>query len=120
MYSKDAMLYWCDNALTILDMPRAFPQPIVTVDIVLLTLIDGQLCTALILRDKEPHSGEWTLPGGWVHADEVEDAHGAAVRILKTKAGLDSPYLEQLQTFANRHRESRGWSVSIAFYALMP
>jgi 8-oxo-dGTP diphosphatase len=42
------------------------------------------------------------------------------VRILKTKAGLASPYLEQLQTFANSHRDSRGWSVSIAHYALVP
>ncbi len=29
-------------------------------------------------------------------------------------------YLEQLQTFASRHRDSRGWSVSIAHYALVP
>jgi 8-oxo-dGTP diphosphatase len=120
MSGEDEVLYWCENALTAWKMPRAFPQPIVTVDIVLLTLIDDQLCTALVLRDKEPHAGEWTLPGGWVHTDEDEDAHGAAVRILKSKAGLESPYLEQLQTFANRHRDSRGWSVSIAYYALIP
>ena len=65
-------------------------------------------------------AGHWTLPGGWVHANEDEDVLAAAVRILKTKAGLASPYLEQLQTFANSHRDSRGWSVSIAHYALVP
>ncbi len=95
-------------------------HPIVTVDVVLLTLIDGKLCTALVLRDKEPCAGQWTLPGGWVHTDEDEDALCSAERILKNKAGLDSPYLEQLQTFANRYRDSRGWSVSIAYYALIP
>lgn len=98
----------------------AHPQPIVTVDIVLLTLIGEELSAALILRDREPHAGEWTLPGGWVHTNEDEDALAAAVRILKSKARLESPYLEQLQTFAGRHRDSRGWSVSIAYYALVP
>lgn len=115
------MLHSCTNAQTDpRTMSRTFPQPIVTVDIVLLALIDGELCSALVLRDKEPHAGEWTLPGGWVHTDEDQDAYSAAVRILKSKAGLESPYLEQLQTFAGRHRDSRGWSVSMAYYALTP
>ncbi|HEU5137279.1 MAG TPA: NUDIX domain-containing protein [Steroidobacteraceae bacterium] len=95
-------------------------RPIVTVDIVILTLRDAALHVALARREQAPHAGDWTLPGGWVHADEDEDALAAAVRILKAKAGLDSPYLEQLKTFASRHRDARGWSVSIAHYALVP
>jgi 8-oxo-dGTP diphosphatase len=101
------------------DLP-AHPQPIVTVDIVLLTLQDGELCAALLQRSRPPHPGEWTLPGGFVHTDTDEDALAAATRILRTKAGVESPYLEQLQSFASRHRDSRGWSVSIAYYALVP
>jgi 8-oxo-dGTP diphosphatase len=98
----------------------AFQQPIVTVDIVLLTLIEDELCAALLKRTRAPHAGEWTLPGGFVHTDTDEDAVAAATRILKTKAGIASPYLEQLQTFSGRHRDSRGWSVSIGYYALVP
>ena len=94
-------------------------KPIVTVDVVLLTLREESLHVALTRREHEPHAGAWTLPGGWVHTDEDEDALAAAVRILKAKAGLDSPYLEQLKTFASRHRDGRGWSVSIAHYALV-
>lgn len=97
----------------------AFEQPIVTVDIVLLTLMEDELCAALLQRSRPPHAGEWTLPGGFVHTDTDEDALAAATRILKTKAGIESPYLEQLQTFSGRHRDSRGWSVSIAYYALV-
>lgn len=100
--------------------PSAAAQPIVTVDIVLLSLINDELCAALLRRSRPPHEGEWTLPGGFVHTDTDEDALAAAMRILKTKAGIESPYLEQLQTFAGRHRDSRGWSVSIAYYALVP
>src|SRR5688572_28990591 len=99
---------------------RGFEQPIVTVDIVLLTLMENELCAALLQRSRPPHLGDWTLPGGFVHTDTDEDALAAAMRILKTKAGIESPYLEQLQTFAGRHRDSRGWSVSIAYYALVP
>lgn len=94
-------------------------HPIVTVDIVLLTLMEDELCAALLQRSRPPHAGEWTLPGGFVHTDTDEDALAAATRILKTKAGIESPYLEQLQTFTGRHRDSRGWSVSIAYYALV-
>jgi 8-oxo-dGTP diphosphatase len=96
------------------------PQPIVTVDIVLLTLMEDELCAALLRRARPPHAGEWTLPGGFVHTDTDEDALAAASRILRTKAGIESPYLEQLQTFSGRHRDGRGWSVSIAYYALVP
>ncbi|HKU89551.1 MAG TPA: NUDIX domain-containing protein [Steroidobacteraceae bacterium] len=95
-------------------------QPIVTVDVVILTLKEGALHVALARREQAPHAGTWTLPGGWVHTDEDEDALAAAQRILEAKAGLESPYLEQLQTFASRHRDNRGWSVSIAHYALVP
>src|SRR5690349_14749164 len=95
-------------------------QPIVTVDVVILSLRQATLQVALARREQAPHAGEWTLPGGWVHADEDADAVAAATRILRAKAGLDSPYLEQLQTFASRHRDARGWSVSIAHYALVP
>jgi 8-oxo-dGTP diphosphatase len=95
-------------------------QPIVTVDIVILGLVAGELRVALARREQEPHAGAWTLPGGWVHTDEDDDAVAAASRILAAKAGLASPYLEQLQTFASRHRDGRGWSVSIAYYALVP
>jgi len=96
------------------------PQPFVTVDVVLLTLKGEELQTALVLRDREPQAGAWTLPGGWVHPGEDQDALDAAVRILRTKAGLKSPYLEQLHTFSGAHRDSRGWSVSIVYYALIP
>jgi 8-oxo-dGTP diphosphatase len=97
-----------------------FAKPIVTVDVALLTLKGGELHTVLVLRDKEPREGEWTLPGGSIDVDEDQDALGAAQRILRTKAGVESPYLEQLETFASRHRDRRGWSVSIGYYALVP
>jgi len=97
-----------------------FERPIVTVDIVLLTLLDGALHAGLTQRDKAPALGAWTLPGGWVHVDEDQDADDAAARILRDKAGIVSPYLEQLKTFSGMHRDSRGWSLSVSYYAVVP
>ena len=97
-----------------------FERPIVTVDIVLLTLLDGALHAGLSQRDKAPALGAWTLPGGWVHTDQDQDADEAAARILRDKAGVVSPYLEQLRTFSGMHRDARGWSLSVSYYAVVP
>lgn len=92
---------------------------IVTVDVVLLTLRDDRLHVALHRRDKEPYNGQLALPGGYIHDNEDFDAEGSARRMLLDKTGIRAPYLEQLETFANSARDPRGWSVSVAYYALV-
>ena len=99
--------------------PRADPI-ICTVDVVLLTLRDAQLQVLLQQREQAPFEGRLALPGGYVHAQEDQDAWFAAARVLREKTGIDSPYLEQLATFSGPGRDPRGWSVSIAHYALVP
>lgn len=103
-------------------MQHEYPTPFLTVDIVLLSLIEGRLHCGLIprLNENEPFFGAWTLPGGFVRPQEDEDTVDTAKRILNSKAGVESPYLEQLGTFASRSRDPRGWSASIAYYALVP
>ena len=46
--------------------------------------------------------------------------HAAAARVLRDKAGLSVRVLEQLMTFSGADRDPRGWSASIAYYALLP
>jgi len=93
---------------------------ICTVDVVLLTLLDGALHVALLPRDKAPFAGVLALPGGYVHAQEDANTQASAVRVLAAKAGLVSPYLEQLATFSGPQRDPRGWSISVAYCALVP
>lgn len=96
-------------------------NPIIcTVDVVLLTLQGERLHVALIKRDHQPFLGVLALPGGYVHADEDADLQDAAARMLRDKTGIASPYLEQLATFSGRGRDPRGWSISVAYYALVP
>lgn len=93
---------------------------ICTVDVVLLTLSQGALCVALVRREREPFAQAHALPGGYVQVDADRDDLDAAVRVLRDKTGIESPWLEQLATFAGAARDPRGWSVSIAWYALVP
>lgn len=93
---------------------------ICTVDVVLMTLRDSRLHVALLKRDHAPFLGVLALPGGYIRAAEDADTRAAAARMLREKTGIDSPYLEQLATFSGRGRDPRGWSISVAYYALVP
>ncbi|OJT95221.1 MAG: hydrolase [Rhizobium sp. 63-7] len=101
-------------------MQAEYERPIVTVDTVLMTIFEGALTVALLERDNAPFEGLPALIGGYVHTDEDEDAEAAVRRILKAKAGLEGLFFEQLCSFAGRDRDPRGWSVSIAYFALVP
>ena len=96
------------------------PEIICSVDVVLLTLDQDRLKLALLRRDREPFRDVLTLPGGFVHPEEDDDAEAAARRVLRDKAGVVSPYLEQLGAFSGRARDPRGWSVSVVYFALVP
>ncbi|NRR33330.1 NUDIX hydrolase [Oxalobacteraceae bacterium] len=95
-------------------------QIICTVDVALLTLAEDGLKVGLLRREREPFKSVAALPGGYIHQESDNDARDAARRVLMDKAGIDPPYLEQLATFSGPARDPRGWSVSIAYYALVP
>lgn len=93
----------------------------VTVDLVLMTVVDGILSVLLQRRAEEPFADQLALPGGFVGIDETLDE--AARRVLVGKAGVDaqdSAWLEQLYTFGDPQRDPRMRIVSIAYFALLP
>lgn len=100
----------------------AFEKPIATVDVALFTVSEGRLCVMLAKRpdDSEIFPGVFALPGGYIHVSEDDDAEACARRVLRGKAGLRAPYLEQLCTFSGKFRDPRAWSLSVAYYAVMP
>jgi 8-oxo-dGTP diphosphatase len=109
--------------------PRAFPPIAVTVDVVALTVRDGELQVLLVRRAGPPHAGQWALPGGFVRQlpgpDGVtieEDLAEAAARELAEEAGprLRTAHLEQLQTYGAPGRDPRMRVVSVAYLAFAP
>lgn len=101
-------------------MEPMYPQPLVMVDTALFTIRDERLCLILTRRKESPFEGLLALPGGFVHVQEDADTEMAARRVIRSKIGFDAPYLEQLFTFSGPARDPRGWSVSVAYYALIP
>jgi 8-oxo-dGTP diphosphatase len=91
------------------------------VDCALFTLRDGRLCVGLLDRPAPPELGKPALVGGFIHVDEDADAEETARRVLRQKAGLADIFLEQLKTYSGMRRgEMRGWSICVAYYALVP
>jgi len=94
-----------------------YDRPSVTVDLVLLTVVDGALGVLVIRRDEAPALDQWALPGGFVHIqDSIEHT---VQRVLRDKAHLPDAFVEQLYTFGDPGRDPRGRVISIAHYALV-
>lgn len=100
-----------------------FPRPLVTVDVVIFAVRDDALQVLLVQRGSgagEPYPGAPALPGGFVDVTEDRDLEACARRKLKDKTGVVSPYLEQLGSWGSASRDPRGWSVTSAYFALLP
>src|ERR671935_3010776 len=100
------------------------PNAVVAVDVVLFTLrptarLEDAWQVLLVRRDEPAFAGKWSLPGVLARAEETFDA--AARRALQTRAGLDARnwYLEQLGTFGDPGRDTRGRVVSVAHVAVV-
>jgi 8-oxo-dGTP diphosphatase len=94
-----------------------YPQPSVTVDLVIFTIAEDDLKVLLIRRGQEPFKGRWALPGGFVEIEESLEQ--AAARELKEEVGVTNVYLEQLYTFGDPKRDPRGRVISVSYFALV-
>lgn len=93
-------------------------RPAVTVDLVLMSIIDGAPAILLMRRDRDSAGARWALPGGFVHIDEAVDA--TAERILREKANMSGAYIEQLYTFGGVDRDPRLRVITVAYFSLLP
>jgi 8-oxo-dGTP diphosphatase len=90
----------------------------VTVDLVVFTIRDDDLCALTVRRAAPPYRGRWALPGGFVEEDE--GLADAAQRELAEETGLAGlrAHLEQLATYGDPRRDPRMRVVSVAYLAL--
>lgn len=96
---------------------KDYPKPAVTVDMVIFSVKNNKLQVLLIKRGVEPSKGLWALPGGFVKIEESLD--DAAKRELEEETGVKDVYLEQLYTFGDPKRDSRGRVITISYMALV-
>lgn len=89
----------------------------VAVDVVILTIKNGQLHALLIQMKKKPFFKRWAFPGGLIK--KTENLDQAARRELQEKTGVKNVYLEQLYTFGEVGRDPFGRVISIAYFALI-
>jgi 8-oxo-dGTP diphosphatase len=106
--------------------PASFPRPSVTVDVVVLSIVDAELRVLLVRRAEHPFKGDWALPGGFVRVgddrnDQGEDLDAAAARELFEETGLATTdvHFEQLAAFGRAGRDPRLRVISVAYYALL-
>jgi len=100
-----------------------FARPLVTVDVVIFTVLGDGLKVLLTRRPEsgdEPFPGFWCVPGGFVDVDRDATLQACATRKLHDKTGYAAPYLEQLGSWGSANRDPRGWSVTHAYFALIP
>jgi 8-oxo-dGTP diphosphatase len=102
------------------------PRPSVTVDLVILTVLDTDLKLLLIRRKVPPFEGWWALPGGFVRVGDESQEQGesveeAAHRELEEETGLPrgSAFIEQVHTFGKPGRDPRTRVISVVYMALV-
>lgn len=95
------------------------PAFAVTVDVVILSMLEGRLHVLLVRRHADPYAGAWALPGGFKRPDETLDE--AAARELREETGVVAPrHLVQFATYGDPGRDPRGNVVTIAYLAVTP
>ena len=97
-----------------------YDVPLMSVDMAIFTIRNNKLHALLVKRSQHPSMGQWALPGGFIDLQTDRQLGDTARRKLKEKTGIDTPYLEQVATFGDDQRDARGWSVTVAYFALIP
>ncbi len=98
--------------------PTQFPAFAVTVDVVILTMSDGELHVLLVRRGVEPFEGMWAIPGGFKLPTETLDE--AAKRELREETGVDgASLLTQFGAYGDPERDPRMNVVTVAYLAVL-
>ncbi|MCH2431076.1 MAG: NUDIX hydrolase [Acidimicrobiales bacterium] len=100
--------------------PHAFPPFAVTVDIVVMTIIENDLRVLLIRRAVPPFRDSWALPGGFVRPDEDLDTAAARELAEETSISQEPGHLEQFGTYGHPDRDPRMRVVSVGYWAIVP
>src|SRR5919106_5634818 len=98
--------------------PSQFPAFAVTVDVVILSMVEDTLQVLLVRRGETPFQGMWAIPGGFKRPTETLDE--AAKRELREETGVDAAsLLTQFGAYGDPERDPRMNVVTIAYLAVL-
>jgi 8-oxo-dGTP diphosphatase len=98
--------------------PSQFPAFAVTVDVVVMTMLESRLHVLLVRRGVEPFESMWAIPGGFKRPDETLDE--AAQRELLEETGVDgAQLLRQFGAYGDPDRDPRMNVVTVAYLAVI-
>lgn len=94
-----------------------YQNPALAVDLVVFGYNENRLTVLLLNRKEAPFKDGWVLPGAFLQMEEKFAE--ACSRVLQTKLGMTSVFLEQLYTFDEPGRDPRGRVISVTYFALV-
>jgi 8-oxo-dGTP diphosphatase len=98
--------------------PSQFPAFAVTVDVVILTMVDDELQVLLVKRGQAPFAGMWAIPGGFKLPKETLDQ--AANRELAEETGVRAAsLLTQFGAYGDPQRDPRMNVVTVGYLAVL-
>lgn len=98
--------------------PSQYPPFAVTVDIVILTMREGDLHLLLVRRGQAPFEGMWAIPGGFKLPTETLEQ--AAQRELREETGVDAAsLLVQFGAYGDPGRDPRMNVVTVGYLAVL-
>lgn len=98
--------------------PSEFPAFAVTVDVVIMTISEGELHVLLVRRGLAPFQGMWAIPGGFKRPYETLDE--AAERELREETSIQgAPSLRQFGAYGDPGRDPRMNVVTVGYLAIL-
>ena len=94
-----------------------YPKPSLTADILIFRKTGEDVHLLMIRRKGHPFLGCLALPGGF--AEPGETIESSAARELGEETGLTDQELKLTGVYSKPGRDPRGWTVSVAFAALV-
>ena len=101
------------------DPTRTRPRPEHVTLAVVLQVRAGRLHVLLWERGRDPQSGYWSLPGGYLEPGETLEQ--SIRRHLAQKVDVQElSHLEQLESRSDPDRDPRAWQLATAYLGLVP
>ena len=95
------------------------PSPSHVTLAVVLQVREGTLCVLLWQRAREPFSGAWSLPGGYLGPGDTLE-RSIRTHLARKVDVAELSWLEQLETLSDPGRHPGEWQLATAYLGLVP